>query len=454
MKKELPNCIEKQLEIFRKGMPMLKLSGVAKPGNGIMQLTPSDVGKFQRIYTNSTAHVKKFVPSSGAATRMFRDLLMLRDHGKINDATQAFFQNLDKIPFPVRGTNKEEILTDIFNVQQLANLPKGLLPFHKLDKGTRTAAEEHLVEGASYAEKQGKVDLHFTVSSEHLERFEKHLGAVSANYSTEFCISYSTQHPETDTMAVDLNNEPFIDETGNPLFRPAGHGAILENLNQLDSDLIFIKNIDNVVPDRLKEETIKYKKVLAGILLDFQQRVFDLLKRNDNAENISDEAKKLLQELGTQGGGGTKEEVIEKLNRPIRVCGMVRNHGALGGGPFWMKTDEGFETLQIVEAAQIDHHNTEQENIFNQSTHFNPVDLVCGVRNYRGRKFDLIKYRNPNTSFISQKTYKDYPIRVLELPGLWNGSMANWNTLFVEVPLVTFNPVKTVNDLLRPEHQS
>jgi len=452
MSNEMTSKIEAQLKIFQSGIPMLELAEATKKGTGIRVFSDPDVDRFVKIYDHSKISVEKFVPASGAATRMFKDLLEAKNNRKANAQSKIFFRNLDKFSFDLSGSNEEEIFSELFGQKRMDQLPKGQLPFHSYDGFSRTAAEEHLAEGLGYAEKQGTVKLHFTVSPEHLDRFKKHLEVASKKFSIEFKITYSTQSPETDTIAVDLNNEPVKDEHGKLLFRPAGHGALLGNLNHLDSDLIFIKNIDNVVPDRLKEDTIKYKKVLAGVLLGYQQGAFDLLKKNEAGQDVLDEGRVLLMGLGLNADL-SDAEVIEKLNRPIRVCGMVRNQGEPGGGPFWVRDKKGNESLQIVESAQIDHSNADQETIFKQSTHFNPVDLVCGVKNYKGEKFDLMKYRDPNTGFISHKSYNGQAIKALELPGLWNGSMADWNTIFVEVPLITFNPVKTVNDLVKPEHQ-
>ncbi|MEQ9229757.1 MAG: DUF4301 family protein, partial [Cyclobacteriaceae bacterium] len=330
-------------------------------------------------------------------------------------------------------------------------LPKGLLPFHKYANEVRTPAHEHLVESLGYAQKGTALKIHFTVSPEHLKPFQDHLAEVAESFQEKFDITYSVQKPETDTVAVTLNNDPFKKENGELLFRPAGHGALLENLNERKADILFLKNIDNVVPDRLKPETIKYKRLLAGVLLSFQERIFDLLKRADGGEDIHEEGKALLEEVGIKGNF-TSGQIIDKLNRPIRVCGMVKNQGEPGGGPFWVESN-GFESLQIVEGAQVDKEDPSQAKIFQKSTHFNPVDIVCGVRDFKGNKFDLLKYRDSETGFITNKSFQGQPIKAMELPGLWNGGMADWNTIFVEVPIVTFNPVKTVNDLLRPEHQ-
>ena len=284
-------------------------------------------------------------------------------------------------------------------------------------------------------------------------KFEQHVAQVlsSTSYADPINITYSTQKNSTDTVAVDLDNEVFRDDQGAMLFRPAGHGALLENLNQLNSDIVFVKNIDNVVPDKIKGETIRFKKVLAGVLLKFQDQAFKLLQSAEDGENVQSEGSSLLMQMGIKGAF-SNEEVIDLLNRPIRVCGMVKNEGEPGGGPFWVHKD-GVETLQIVESAQVDDSDANQTSIFAESTHFNPVDLVCGLRDFKGDSFDLMKFRDDDTGFVTEKSFQGRKLKAMELPGLWNGSMANWNTIFVEVPLITFNPVKTVMDLLKENHQ-
>ncbi|MCP4457679.1 MAG: DUF4301 family protein [Cytophagales bacterium] len=445
--------LDAQLRIFREGISPYILSSEAVIGSGLEFLSHKDLARFEKTYGLSKMTVQKFVPASGAATRMFKDLLSFKNESLSNESSKIFFENIGEIPFDIRESTEIKVLEELFEMMRIDRQPKGLLKFHAYDGFARSAAEEHLAEGLGYAKKQEKIKIHFTVSQEHLEDFKTHVKKARTQFSSNFEISFSTQNSRTDTVAVDLNNVPIKDPNGDMLFRPAGHGALLENLDALDADLIFIKNIDNVVPDRLKSETIKFKKILGGVLLDYQERVFNLLKRNDSGENILEEGKDLLERLGLKGTL-SNAEVARKLNRPIRVCGMVKNQGEPGGGPFWVKSANGIESLQIVESAQVDHSDPEQEHIFKQSTHFNPVDLVCGVKDFKGKKFNLLEYRDPKTGFISKKSHNGQPIKALELPGLWNGSMADWNTIFVEVPLITFNPVKTVNDLLRPEHQS
>ncbi|MCL2413556.1 MAG: DUF4301 family protein, partial [Bacteroidales bacterium] len=349
------------------------------------------------------------------------------------------------------------------------NLPKGLLLFHKYKDSVRTALEEHLVEGVGYAESDGTVKLQFTVSPEHLEKFqhlvEQILPHYESKYRVRYNISYSVQKSSTDTIAVTMDNQPFLDENGNLLFRPGGHGALIENLSDLKGDLIFIKNIDNVTTDKNRMPTLTYKKVIASYLIDLQNKMFDCLKKLENT-SISEEllteifhfSWKQLHIAFENFDSLSREEkrklLIEKLNRPIRICGMVRNEGEPGGGPFWTQNTRGEISLQIVESSQIDPKNPQQQNLLKLASHFNPVDLVCGVRNYKGELFDLKKYIDQETGFISEKSSGGKMLKALELPGLWNGAMADWITIFVEVPIAVFSPVKTVNDLLRREHQN
>lgn len=448
---EMEEKVKKQVEQFKSGFPPAQLAAAATVGDGILKLSDNEKEELIAKYESSDFQVEKFVPASGAATRMFKALMERKNQGTENDISKKFISQLDEFPFELNG-DIDEVLSKMFDDWGFDQLPKGLLPFHKYNDETRTPAHEHIVEAIGYAKKQGPIRLHFTVSPEHMSGFQSHLSEIAEKFDEQFEISFSVQKPETDTVAVTPENEPFKKEDGELLFRPAGHGALLENLNDRDADLLFLKNIDNVVPDRLKPETIDFKKVLAGVLLEYQARIFELLRKHDAGEDIYQEGLDLLKIVGLKGDL-SREQVVEKLNRPIRVCGMVKNQGEPGGGPFWVK-DGDTETLQIVEGAQVDKEDQAQFDIFQNSTHFNPVDIVCGVRDYKGDKFDLLKYRDPNTGFIAKKSYQGQPIKAMELPGLWNGSMADWNTIFVEVPIITFNPVKTVIDLLRPEHQA
>ena len=347
-------------------------------------------------------------------------------------------------------------------------LPKGLLKFHRYEDGSRTPLEEHLVEGALYAaNKNGKVNVHFTVSPEHRRLFENLVAdkavVYAKKYGVDYNVTFSEQKPCTDTVAADMNNQPFRDN-GKLLFRPGGHGALIENLNDLDADIIFIKNIDNVVPDKLKGDTVLYKKLIAGVLVALQQKAFAYLELLDSGRYTHEQVLEILQFLQKKlfcKNPETKNledaELVlylkEKLNRPMRVCGMVKNVGEPGGGPFLAYNSDGTISLQILESSQIDMDDPEKKEMFEKGTHFNPVDLVCAVRDYKGHKFNLVNFVDKATGFISYKSKNGKDLKALELPGLWNGAMSDWNTVFVEVSLSTFNPVKTVNDLLREQHQ-
>ncbi|MEO9482866.1 MAG: DUF4301 family protein [Ekhidna sp.] len=477
-----PNQVLGQLKQLEQGFASVNISSPAAVGNGILQLSSEEVSSFVQRYEESDIAVMKFVPASGAASRMFKDLFAFADvfdgkdetlertFGEKNDV-KRFFNALDNFAFyeelnqqlkqqkgvsidDALKANKHNLILDtLLNEPGLSygQRPKGLLSFHKYDNEVRSAAQEHLQEGLAYAKKNNRVQIHFTISSTHRASFEKHISkSLKQLPSANISVSFSEQHPSTDTIASTPAFRPLKDESGNLLFRPAGHGALLKNLNDLRCDLIFIKNIDNVVPDRLKGDTIKYKKVLAGALLYFQEKIFTLLRASEKGMQIKEEGTYLLKELGLRGDFSEKE-VYALLNRPIRVCGMVKNDGEPGGGPFWVKKDS-LESLQIVESAQIDKSDEKQRSIFRNGSHFNPVDIVCGTKNHKGEPFDLLEYRDNETGFIAEKSFNGKQILALELPGLWNGGMANWNTLFIEVPQVTFNPVKTITDLLQPAH--
>jgi len=400
----------------------------------------------------------------------------------------VFSDNLEKFAFyeelkllattknkALKNVSLHEWLNYLLNEDGLnyGNQPKGLLKFHKYDNEVRTPVEEHFVEGSMYsADHEHKINLHFTVSPEHQKAFEKHVAEIRLNYERKLGVSYqvsfSQQKPSTDTIAVNANNEPIRNGDGSLLFYPAGHGALLENINELDADLFFIKNIDNVVPDHLKAPTATYKKALAGLLLSLQEQIFyyqKKLKEHHPATLESGfyaEAANFLENVlhitpPNNQYYSEKEELyhyfLGKFNRPIRVCGMVQNQGEPGGGPFFAVNNDGSVSLQIVESTQIDFTNPEQSSIAKKATHFNPVDLICAVKNYAGEKYNLMNFRDPKTGFITTKSKDGKELKVQELPGLWNGSMSDWNTIFVEVPITTFSPVKTVNDLLRNEHQ-
>jgi len=354
-----------------------------------------------------------------------------------------------------------------------SNKPKGLIRFHKYPDYTRTAFEEHLAEALHYAKNyKGTAQLHLTISEEHKKLFARKLkkckSAFEKKYDGKLKVSFSYQKPSTDTIAVDMENVPYRDVNQSLLFRPGGHGALIENLNELKADIVFIKNIDNVVPDRLKEATYTYKEALGGVLLKYQKQMFDYITLLDNKklELSEDQLNEMLdfatnilcikapKTLKTNDLKELRTYLFNKFNRPIRVCGMVKNEGEPGGGPFWVKNSDNSSSLQIIESSQIDHEDKKQSDIFNASTHFNPVDLACGIKNFEGKKFDLTQFIDPESGFISKKSHNGTPLKAMELPGLWNGAMSDWNTIFIEVPSITFNPVKTIFDLLRVEHRN
>ncbi len=484
--------IEEQLSSFVKGFPYLKIVKPATPASGIVVLNSDEITSMVDNWNKALSagiDVLKFVPASGAASRMFKDLFEFTDGASEVPSKQAeikFFSDIQKFAFYTKlsevckqntGNNVEELISHgeykkIINQMlthegmNYGNLPKGLLLFHAYSDGNRTPLEEHLAEGAMYAADHNKiVKIHFTVSAEHRGLFEKLVSVIKETYEkklgVKYNISFSEQKPSTDTIAADHENEPFR-ENGELVFRPGGHGALIENLNDLEADVIFIKNIDNIVPDKLKETTITYKKVIAGLLVKLQHQSFAYLKElenneisNERLEEIAAFCEKELFNLPDRKLKGKElhNYLIKKLNRPIRVCGMVKNTGEPGGGPFLTVNSDGTVSLQILESSQINLSDPVEKEKMMQSTHFNPVDLVCGIRNYKSEKFDLLKYVDKKTGFISSKSKSGRELKALELPGLWNGAMSDWNTVFVEVPLETFNPVKTVNDLLRPEHQ-
>lgn len=491
--------ITTQIGIFKRGIPYLKLAAAATPEKGIKVFGDAEIEQLCTLYEKAIPNIDvlKFVPASGAASRMFKDMFTLMENdekGQVDEKSalkiKKFFQDLPRYAFYPKlkeimtqaGEDFENVLTKqdyatiagyILNEKGLnyASTPKALIKFHNYGDEVRTSLEEHLVEGAQFCRNtQGETHLHFTLSPEHKQGVIGLLSRVvptySARYNTTYHISYSEQKPSTDTIAVDMNNEPFREADGQLLFRPAGHGALIENLNDCKEPLIFIKNIDNIVPDRLRAETICYKKVIGGLLIKLKDKVAHYLHLFEQGQPDSP----LLYEAAVFA----REELLinitqevyhnpqvlytflkSKLNRPIRVCGMVVNAGEPGGGPFWVENPKDKTlSLQIVESSQIDMGNEVQKNILKHATHFNPVDLVCWVYDYKGNKFDLTHFVDTDTGFISQKSKDGRELKALELPGLWNGAMADWITVFVDVPLITFNPVKTIDDLLRKEHEA
>ena len=488
--------IAEQLACFEKGFPFLKLSAAASVENGgIMLAAEADQQRYLAAwdaYKAGDKKIVKFVPASGAASRMFKNMFEflgadydvpttdfekkffdhIHNFAFYNDLNAACMDNTGKnIDALIAEKNYKAVVANLLEAAGLnyGSLPKGLLKFHRYADGVRTPLEEHLVEGPLYgAGKSGDVFVHFTVSTEHRELFQKLVDSKAAEYAAKYGVNYhisfSEQKPSTDTVAADMENKPFRDKDGKLLFRPGGHGALIENLNDLDADVVFIKNIDNVVPDRLKDDTVTYKKLLAGVLVTLQKQAFEYLNLLDSGSYRHDELENIIrfvqQQLHCRRADLKDLEdadlviyLRKKLNRPMRVCGMVKNVGEPGGGPFLAYNPDGTVSLQILESSQIDMNDAEKKAMFEKGTHFNPVDLVCAVRNYKGEKFNLLNYVDKATGFISYKSKNGKDLKALELPGLWNGSMSDWNTVFVEVPLSTFNPVKTVNDLLREQHQ-
>ena len=464
-----PEAVEHQIENFRRGFPFLNVKAAASPDNGgVKKLTESEAAEYAAKFdaARGSKRVVKFVPASGAATRMFKSLFEFVNEGKRGADIDKLIENVDKFAFgkklrellPADATDEQTVAAIIKEGLAYGSKPKGLILFHSYGDEARTAIEEHLVEGAQYAACDGKVAIHFTVSPEHIEGFRSLLEGVVAKYEERFGvkydISFSVQKSSTDTVAVNPDNTPFRNDDGTLLFRPAGHGALIANLDEIAADVIFIKNIDNVTTDARREATVLYKKALAGLLVEVQERAFGALKElreGASAMRTAEIAQMIEEELCTKlPDEWTPELLIELLDRPIRVCGMVRNDGEPGGGPFWVEGKRGECALQIAESSQI---SPEDAPMMSGATHFNPVDLVCAPARYDGTKFDLTKYTDPATGFISSKSKDGRELRAQELPGLWNGAMADWTTIFVDVPLATFSPVKVVNDLLRPEHQ-
>jgi len=489
------NEIIKQLETFTIGIPFVNVVTTATINNGIFKLSQSEQEKMERYYetTKTNKEIVKFVPASGAATRMFKFLYdflgeynpekqtyrsYVKEHKSIQ--LERFFDHVNefafinsvrskiRILFPeykksLKGHRNHYFVRALLEEEGLnfGNLPKGLIPFHKYHKYSITAFEEQLYESAFYAASKNDAFLHFTFSEQHVNQFKKEFlsikNRVSKKTKHNFHISYSFQNKSTDTIAVGLDNMPLRNDKGKLVFRPSGHGALLENLNDIDADLVFIKNIDNVTVRENVETVSYYKRVLAGKLCWLQNEIFGFLRSLDNDSPSQELIKEIhafvWNELNIKDLPSSVSDLKELLNRPLRVCGVVENTGAPGGGPFWVKNEAGNTTLQIVETSQINLDDPHQKSILEEATHFNPVDLVCGLRDYKGNKFDLKKYADFNSGFITKKFENGEPIRALEKPGLWNGSMAYWLTVFVEVPLITFNPVKTVNDLLKKEHR-
>ena len=461
---------ETQLKNFETGFPYLTIEAAATPAKGIKVLSEEEQAKYIAAADAFTGNVCKFVPASGAATRMFKDLFeaadALKAGEKLKEGSPAakFVENITLFPF----FDAQNILnlTLYPKAWNYGSMPKGLIQFHKYENENRTPFEEHLVEGALYAkDKNGDVRMVVTVSVEHQKGFEELYAQVKEKYEQRFgCkyhVTFTNQQPSTDIVAVDMENKPFTKDDGSLLFRPGGHGALLANLNDIDADVLVIKNIDNVVKESLLDETIRWKKILVGMAIELQAKVFGYLKQLDeqgdavSAELIAEIKEFMEKEFCVsvpQTGAELVKVLREKLDRPVRICGMVKNEGEPGGGPYVILGEDGTTSLQILEAAQIDKNNAKAMEAMKGATHFNPVDLVCAVKNYKGEKYDLSKHTDPKTGFISEKSFQGRALKAQELPGLWNGAMSDWNTQFVETPLITFNPVKTVLDLLREQH--
>jgi hypothetical protein len=486
--------IETQLKQFATGFPFLKLEAAAAVGNGIVAPSAEERQQYVEAWQQYKAEGKrvvKFVPASGAASRMFKNIFSFVDGDSDVPATDfekkffneiehfAFYDALDAACQKNEGKGIKELMAEGKYKAVAANmlkpeglnygqLPKGMLLFHQYAEGARTPMEEHLVEGALYAASNGEAHVHFTVSHEHMQFFRQKVAekadGFAQKYGIKYDITFSEQKPSTDTIAANPDGTPFRNSDGSLLFRPGGHGALIENLNEIEADVIFVKNIDNVVPDRLKPDTVEWKQVIAGVLVTLQKRAFDYLRLLDTGKYTHEQIEEIIhfvqQDLCCRKADIKELEDAElviylrkKLNRPMRVCGVVKNVGEPGGGPFLTYNQDGTVSLQILESSQIDKSNKEYMEMFTKGTHFNPVDLVCAVKDYKGQPFNLPDYVDKTTGFISQKSKSGKELQALELPGLWNGAMSDWSTVFVEVPLATFNPVKTVNDLLRNQHQ-
>ena len=487
--------IDEQLSYFYNGFPFLEIIASASVERGIMRLSDVDRDDYIKIwddYLHEKKQITKFVPASGAASRMFKDLysfLSASYDAPETEFEKDFFNDIRKFAFYDVLNNKcktnegkdisellaaglyKEIVSNLLEKKGLnyGALPKGVLPFHRYPDIARTALGEHLAEGAMYAgNADHKVAVHFTVSLEHLPYFkelaEERVPIFEKKFGVKYDLTFSTQQPNTDTIAVDMANAPLRDNKGRLVFRPGGHGALIQNLNDLDADVIFIKNVDNVVPDNFKTATVRYKKVIAGVLVSLQKRIFEYVRLIESGDYTHEQIEEMIyflqNDLCIKNPETKYLEDVElvlyikrKLMRPLRVCGMVKNIGEPGGGPFLAVNPDGTISLQILESTQVDMDNTVAKSAYEKGSHFNPVDLVCAVKDVNGKKYNLPDYVDKNTGFISEKSKDGRELKALELPGLWNGSMSNWMTVFVEVPIDTFNPVKTVNDLLRPQHQ-
>ncbi len=490
--------VRAQLAMLKKGVPFADLVRPCTVGDGIVSIE-GKVEELASYYADASASLEivKFVPASGAATRMFKELAAavvkctpadrkdLEKAAAVGDGDAAsameFVDKVKKFAFydelaaalKKDGLDPDGLLEaggyGPFIVYTLdrrglnySNLPKGIIKFHSYPDRSRTAFEEHLVEAVLYARgDDGKARVHFTLSPEHVEIVGAYIAGVKELYeggAAEIVVGYSVQSPSTDTIAAAVDGGPFLDDAGKPVFRPGGHGALIGNLGALGADVAFVKNVDNVVPDRLKPGTVLYKRALGGYLLRIREILFSAIEAagQGGKGKVIEDVLRRLSDMGLHidipGGAGSKR-ILEILRRPIRVAGVVRNTGEPGGGPFIVRRADGKLSLQIVESAQVDMKSDEQKAVWESSTHFNPVDIVCALTDETGKPYDLSRFVDHEAGFVSVKSSGGRELKALELPGLWNGGMAFWHTVFVEVPGETFNPVKTVFDLLRPEHQ-
>ena len=478
--------VEEQIDHFKKGFPWMKIVGPATPHRGIRVLSDAEADSAIDYYEHADIAGKcKFVPASGAASRMFKDIfagLSTLEKGEdlpSDAAGSKLAAQIEKFAFYTdelfggkedTAAYRQSVLKKVLTDEGLGYgaKPKGVIKFHRYEDGeVRTAIAEHLVEAATYMRNaDGTCNLVVTISPEHRTLFEDALAEVQsgfeARYGVKYNVTFTYQDKATDTIAVDAKNRPFRTDDDTLLFRPAGHGALIYNLDKVEEELVSIKNIDNVAHEKLLGTTARYKKVLMGEALKVRDRIFGYLRRLDaepsvqlcnEIENFLD--KELCVQLPLARGEADRIEMLRtKLNRPVRVCGMVRNEGEPGGGPYIIAGKDGATSLQILESVQINKDDQGAMGAMSRATHFNPVDLVCCLKDYKGRKFDLLSHVDPDAGFISSKSFQGRELKALELPGLWNGAMSDWNTLFVEVPLETFNPVKVVLDLLRPAHQA
>jgi hypothetical protein len=486
----LTTCdVAKQMESYRHGSNYLKLNRSCAINDGILSIQKSAMDELVKFYEREAGKFRllKFVPASGAASRMFAGWFSAMEAGGFDSTAlnQSFLRNLKKYPFysPIKQNKRASEFIEQKNIKNLLDyilsakglnfgwLPKALIPFHLYQEGeARTALEEHLFEAAQYVRGADDVcHLHFTISQEHKKNVAERIKAVKSKYEDFYRIKYkislSVQSLSTNMLAVDENNLFLRDAAGNLIFRPGGHGSLLTNLQNLDADFIFIKNIDNIAPEKLLRKILPYKKMLGGLALRIQQEIFALLRLMENDEIDSWQIEEIKsycsriniifpRSMSQQSLKQQKQIIFSSLNRPLRVCAMVRNEGEPGGAPFWVEERDGSQTLQIVESGHVDKNNPKQMKVWSAAQYFNPVDMVCCTKNYRGQKFNLNSYVNPEAYLITMKNEKGRSLKALESPGLWNGGMAYWNTIFVELPIIVFNPVKTVNDLLRPEHKT